>query len=190
MRCIMLLWVPLLLACSPPGKAGGYLDDQRLRGERLEISVLDAGRSLLCDERGGNCVCREALACGADGRGCPGFDEAAAALRSALAAPPGGRRADCRRAEIGRCGEFRYLLFNGDTEKREVRWFDAAGRLVALRLRSDHPAYCEGRAMTLFRGPIPHCEGMQRSEVICGEAGPQGFSALDDALSRAPRRQP
>ena len=193
-QCCVLL---SLAACSPQeaataenaDRSARYLDETALRAQGLKTEALGPGRALWCDPASKRCVCHEPLDCGADGKGCLMLGANIETFRDALARGQDGRRVDCRRAEVGTCGDFRYFLFNGDIERRELRWFDGQGHLVAMRNRTDYPAYCDGRAMTRVLGRLPNCAPMARTELICGEAGPEGFSALDDALARAPSRR-
>ena len=127
-------------------------------------------RHLICPA-GHACVCLEPLPCAVKGD-CPRFDDNVAAFRAALAADLAKqkRTVQCRRAEIGACGPFRYFQFSGDGHRNELRLFAADGRLVFQRNASDHDAYCDKRTRLVLQGPIPKCTEMKPTELICGKA--------------------
>ena len=141
----------------------------------LNATRLDTGETLLC---GGQCVCMKPLDC-SDGS-CISYSENIAAFRAALKAPGPGRTVSCRRAETGRCGEFRYFDFEGDLHRRELRWFNETGAMVAQRNVADYDAYCEGQAQTLFVGSVPRCEVLNDRERICGQGERPALTALQD----------
>ena len=120
-----------------------------------------------CGER--ECVCRRALPCTARGD-CMTLEENLEMFRAALAGEE-GRVVTCDRAEVGRCGEFRYFYFSGDIYRDELRWFDAAGTLVAQTNTTDYAAYCNGASMFEWSGRVPRCDTPQREELICGRPG-------------------
>lgn len=168
-----------------PAPSDGFYTEAELRDLGLNVVPLGAGRSLLCGGAGEEpCVCLEPLPCEAAGD-CVTFEENVRALRDALAHPPEGRAVNCRRGETGRCGDLRYLDFDGDIERHEMRWFDASGRLVAQRSWTDYPAYCDGKSRVLFQGRVPKCASAARDELICGEAATSVRSPVDDLRARA-----
>jgi hypothetical protein len=149
------------------------------------VTPVSEGKRLVCGAGARNCVCLEPLPCEAAGD-CISFEDNVAAFRAALAKGQGGRRVECERADVGGCGGFRYLRFEGDIERREVRWFDRSGKLVGQRNRADHQAYCGGRARLRFQGRIPRCPSTTRQEVLCGKAEQPLASPLDEVLQRRP----
>jgi hypothetical protein len=175
-----------VMAGSPPAASKFYSLDE-LVALGLHASRLDAGETLLC-EAGGQCICLKPLDCSSGG--CISYDENVAAFRAALKNPGPGRTLSCGRAEIGRCDSFRYLDFEGDVYRRELRWFDEAGALVAQRNVSDHDAYCGEQTRTLYTGKVPRCEKLADADRICGDGKRPAMTALQD-LRRftAPRAQ-
>jgi hypothetical protein len=153
---------------SAPSPSFFGQDDWRAGG--WSLTNLGDAKALACGPGGRRCICLQPLPCGTGGSApaCASFEENIAAFRSALKKGQDGRTVVCRRAEIGRCGSFRYFHFAGDIERTETRWFDSGGRLLAQRNRSDYPAYCDAKADLRFLGPIPRCDSMERTELLCG----------------------
>jgi hypothetical protein len=149
------------------------------------VTPLPGAQTLVCGAGARNCVCLAPLPCLETGN-CPSFDQNLTAFRAALAADGGDRTVTCRRAETGRCGDFRYFNFEGDIERRELRWFDSAGHLVAQRNRTDHQAYCDNRSLIRLMGAIPKCAPVVRDQVLCGNATHPLAPAIDEVLQRAP----
>jgi hypothetical protein len=89
---------------------------------------------------------------------------------------------------VGTCGPFRYFDFEGDVDRHELRWFDAAGRLVGQRNQTDHPAYCGGKTRKMLLGRVPRCEVMTRQTILCGKTESPLATVLDEVLLRPPRR--
>jgi hypothetical protein len=167
-----------------PPKAPPYFDDSDIKALAFQVKPLKKNQLLVCGESGGkNCVCVEPLPCQSQGN-CLGFQDNVDAFRQALAAREKGRSVECRRAEIGTCGEFRYFDFEGDIARRELRWFDGAGRLVAQRNSTDYEEYCGGKSRTRFQGRVPRCESLKRTELICGTAEGDLPLPIEDVLKR------
>lgn len=114
------------------------------------------------------CVCRRPLPCAAEGD-CITLEENLRVFREAIS-PANERRVRCERAEVGRCGDFRYFYFQGDTHRYEMRYFDARGVLVAQRNATDYPEYCNHSTDVRWMGRVPRCDRLEREELICGEA--------------------
>jgi hypothetical protein len=169
---------------SATTKPPTYYQQADLRSLAAHIKPLKKERQLLCGEEGSkNCVCLEPLPCESQSN-CIGFQENVDAFRKTLAAKTPGRSVDCRRAEIGTCGSFRYFDFEGDIARREMRWFDENGRLVAQRNSTDYEEYCGGTSRTRFQGKVPRCEKMARTELICGVAEGDLPLPIEDVLKR------
>jgi hypothetical protein len=175
---------PKKAAPAAPARAPAYFEDADIKALAFQVKALKKDQLLVCGEAGGkNCVCVEPLPCQRQGN-CLGFQDNVDAFRQALAAREKGRAVDCRRAEIGTCGEFRYFDFEGDIARRELRWFDGAGRLVAQRNATDHDEYCGGKSRTRFQGRIPRCETLERTALICGTAEADLALPIEDVLKR------
>ena len=120
------------------------------------------------------------------------FDENLRVFREALARGQGEgserRTVNCLTAETGRCGAFRYFLFVGDIYRHELRWFDADGAMVAWRNVTDYDAYCGG-SLARWKGRVPRCEEVERTELICGE-GQTVLTPLEDLHALAAGRGP
>jgi hypothetical protein len=135
----------------------------------------------------GERLCFEPLACETSGD-CTTFDEDVAIFERAL--KPGQDRAvSCRRAEIGRAGDFRYFYLERDIDRFEMRWFDASGRLVAQRSVPDpedplsgdfNGEYCASRR---WMGRIPAADATKRERLICGQARTTLLPPLEDLRS-------
>jgi hypothetical protein len=172
-------------AAAPPAAADQpYYGERELRAMAAKVTALKKDRLLVCGAAAGtNCVCVEPLPCESQGN-CVSFQENVEAFRRALTDKTQGRSVECRRAEIGTCGGFRYFYFEGDVARRELRWFDGAGRLVAQRNSTDDEAYCGGKSRTRFQGKVPRCQALERSEIICGRAGGELPLPIEDVLER------
>lgn len=132
-----------------------YVTEDEVRRLAAKVTTLKGGRLLVCGdaETTANCVCLEPLPCGKDDKdgkdGCLTLERNLEVFRSGLAGKEKSRKVDCRHAEVGSCGAFRYFAFNGDIERNDLRWFDASGGLVAARSATDYPAYCGGKAHSI-----------------------------------------
>jgi hypothetical protein len=115
---------------------------------------------------------------------CPTVGDNVGNFRRALVAKDNGRSVECRRGELGRCGQFRYFDFDGEIERHELQWFDAAGTLVGQRNSTDYAEYCGGRARIRYQGRIPMCDAMEREEVICGSADYPLPRPIEDVLKK------
>jgi len=142
---------------------------------------LPGDRTLICGDDARDCVCMEPAACESDGS-CPGLQPTLAALREALVRKGDGA-VNCEHAELGRCGGYSYLDFNGD-QRHEVRWFDATGKQTGMREWTDYTAWCDGRARARFVGSVPRCAAPARSELLCGDAARNTVNPLDDLRNR------
>lgn len=159
---------------SPPAASAFYsLEDLATLG--LNAKRLGSGDILLC---GAQCVCLKPLDC--SGGDCVSYDENIATFRAALKAPGRKRSVSCRHAEAGRCGKFRYFNFEGDSHRRELRWFDETGAMVAQRNVADYDAYCENQTSTLFVGSVPRCDEVANRDAICGRDERGALTALED----------
>lgn len=165
-----------------------FHDDAELAALGARIVALENGESLVCPGAGdANCICRQSLPCEAT-KNCMVFDGNVQVFRKTLKKPGKGRTLTCDRAEIGKCGAYRYFNFDGDIGRHERRWFDDTGRLVAQRNSSDHDAYCKGRARKMLYGRIPRCETMVSDELICGKAEGPLPTIMDELLQRPPKK--
>jgi hypothetical protein len=173
-------------APAAPASAASYADED-LVALGATITALGDGQRQICGAGARNCVCLEPLPCEAAGD-CITFKDNVDAFRAAVAAKDAKskRRVDCLRAETGQCGGFRYFAFEGDIERREVRWFDGTGRLVGQRNRADHTEYCGGRTRLRFQGRVPRCSPVARQELLCGKAEQPLANPVDEVLQRRP----
>jgi hypothetical protein len=142
-----------------------------------------AEKLLLCRRDNHVCTCHEPLPC-KEGE-CGDFEAHVREFRKALAAPKSGRTVYCERAEIGVCGAFRYFLFIGDIERYETLWFDQRG-LVGQGERTDYNRYCNGKASGTFRGKIPKCDKVVRTELICGAGKSDPSPPLERMIGPSP----
>jgi hypothetical protein len=170
-------------AASAPARSETYYDASELKALAAQVKPVKKDGLLVCGEAGRNCVCLEPLPCKAKGN-CVAFQENIDAFRKALATKTPGRSVECRRAEIGQCGAFRYFDFEGDISRREMRWFDGAGNLVAQRSSTDYEEYCGGKSRTRFQGKVPRCDAIKRTELICGSAEGDLPLPIEDVLKR------
>lgn len=165
-----------------------YVTEDEIRHLAAKVTKVKGGHHLLVCGDGENtasCVCLEPLACGKQGRsGCLNLQQNVEVFRASLVAKDSGRRVDCRRAEVGSCGAFRYFAFNGDIQRDELSWFDASGALVAARSATDYPAFCGGKARIRFQGRVPDCGPMTRDELICGTGDHPLPRPIEDVLKR------
>jgi hypothetical protein len=138
------------------------------------IGVTKKGE-LLCGFDPSSCVCHEELKRFGD---CITLEENLKVFRAAL--EPGQlRTVSCARAEVGRCGAYRYFYFQGDIHRYELRFFGADGKLVAQRNTTDYDAYCGG-ASARWQGVVPACNEMKTEELICGKAPRPLVPPLED----------
>ncbi len=144
--------------------------------------TLADGRTVICGADSRDCVCLEPAPCADDGS-CPQLASTLAALREALARKGDGA-VSCGHAELGRCGEYSYLDFNGDNQRHEVRWFDATGRQTGIREWTDYTAWCGGKARARFVGHVPRCDTPVRDELLCGDATASTANPLEDLRNR------
>jgi hypothetical protein len=177
-------------APSPPAQSPPYFEERELRALAAQVKALKKDQLLVCGEAGGkNCVCLESLPCQSQGN-CPTLQANVDAFRQAVTTKTKGRSVDCRRAEIGECGGFRYFDFEGDVARREMRWFDGSGRLVAQRNSTDYEEYCGGKSRTRFQGKVPRCEPLKRTELLCGTAEGDLPLPIEDVLKRRLQASP
>jgi hypothetical protein len=178
-------------ATATPPPTSNFLSDAELTALGVRVVALEGGSRLVCggpaEDTG--CVCLEPLPCEASGD-CVTFDASVRAFREAVTAGQEGRKVQCNRAEIGRCGPFRFFDFEGDIERHEIRWFDETGRLVAQRNWTDYPAYCGGKARVGFHGRVPRCASPSREETICGEPSLGVRTPVEDLLLRSGKSPP
>ena len=169
-------------------KSENYYSQSEIHSLGFRIVKLDDQRSLLCSNVSDqDCVCLESLPCIETGN-CIGLKQNVDAFRNALNQKQEGWSVDCRRSEVGRCGNFQYFLFDGDINRRELRWFDQSGHLVAQRNSTDHNEYCDGKARTRFMGKIPKCETTVREELVCGKAETNLANAIEDLRRLDPNK--
>jgi hypothetical protein len=162
----------------PKPASGAHYELADLRRLGLGIEPIDGARSLLRGFDRSSAICLEPLACETK-KNCVTLEENLKIFRAAL--EPGQERSvSCERAEVGRCGSFRYFLFQGDIHRYEIRWFDAAGALVAQRNLTDHTAYCGGKTTGSWQGRIPACDVTIREELVCGSAKTPVVPPLED----------
>lgn len=161
-----------------------FYDDEELAELGYRLEPLEGENARWC--RGDGCLCREPLETTMT------FDENLRVFREALARGQGEgserRTVNCLTAETGRCGAFRYFLFVGDIYRHELRWFDADGAMVAWRNVTDYDAYCGG-SLARWKGRVPRCEEVERTELICGE-GQTVLTPLEDLHALAAGRGP
>lgn len=176
----------------PTDRASGgpvsYVTDDEVRRLAARVTKMKGGHLLVCGDvdNASNCVCLEPLACGKGGRGeCVNLQQNLDIFRASLAGKDKGRRVDCRRAEVGSCGTFRYFAFNGDIARDDLSWFDSSGALVAARSATDYPAFCGGKARIRFQGRVPNCGPMKRDELICGTDDHPLPRPIEDVLKRS-----
>ncbi|NOX43547.1 MAG: hypothetical protein GXP19_07420, partial [Gammaproteobacteria bacterium] len=156
-----------------------YYSETELSDLGFRTVKLDEQRSLLCSNDSDlDCVCLEPLPCTTAGN-CISFKENVGAFRTALNQKQQGLTVQCGRGETGQCGNFKYVLFNGDIHRRELRWFNNSGELVAQRNSTDYKAYCDGKARTQFMGKISKCASSVRKELICGKAETELPNAIE-----------
>lgn len=160
-----------------PARGDSYeLADLRRLG--LSIEPSDGARAVLRGFDRSSALCLEPLACEKK-KNCVTLEENLRIFRRAL--EPGQERSvSCERAEVGRCGSFRYFLFQGDIHRYEVRWFDGAGALVGQRNLTDYTAYCGGKTSASWQGRIPACDATVREELVCGTAKRPVVPPLED----------
>ena len=168
-------------AAVPADPALSVVPAAEIGGPGAKTKTLADGRTLVCGEDARDCVCLEPATC-ASGN-CPELPSTLAALREALARKGDGALT-CGHAELGRCGTFSYLDFNGDNQRHEVRWFDATGRQSGIREWTDYAAWCDGKARTRFVGDVPRCDAPVRAELLCGESTPVMANPLEDLRNR------
>lgn len=161
-----------------------YYSEKDLRRLAGKTRSLKGGRLLVCGDADNvaNCVCLEPLTCGKDG--CPTWQQTVETFRASLAAKEKGRKVECRRAEVGTCGSFRYFDFEGDIERHELTLFDGSGRQIAQRNSTDYPEYCGGVVRTRFQGQVARCGPMKRDELICGAGEYPLPTPIEDVLKR------
>ena len=141
----------------------------------------------MCSAEGnGECLCLAPLDCGEGG--CITYEANVAAFRQVLEKPPEGVKVYCDRAEVGRCDAFRYFDFEGDVERRELRWFDATGALVGQRNVTDYQAYCGEQTRVRYQGRVPRCGQLSGSEHICGDQKRPAKTPLEDLRRFTARR--
>jgi hypothetical protein len=148
----------------------------------IAVERLDENEWLLCNPQRDTCLCLEPLACRERGD-CITLEENLRVFRKELA-KSADRQVICERAETGHCGDFRYFLFEGGIHRYELRWFDAAGKLVGQRNTTDYPEYCGGQALASYRGYVPKCEKVVSDELLCGEAKRPLSTPLEDFRAR------
>jgi hypothetical protein len=139
---------------------------KELEAAGLQFDQVERVSWTACD--GHRCACFEPQICTLP-EDCLSLERNLDQFRKALA-EPNQRTVSCVRAEVGRCGEFRYFYFAGDIDRYEQRWFDASGKLVGQRNWTDYPAYCGRRTNTAYSGFLPKCAEMKQEELLCGEA--------------------
>jgi hypothetical protein len=176
-----------LPAPAPPPPAAPYYSVEELRALGLAASAAGDGEMLVCSAEGnGECVCLASLDCGEGG--CITYEANVTAFRQVLEKAPQGVKVYCDRAEVGRCDAFRYFDFEGDLERRELRWFDETGALVGQRNVTDYEAYCGHQTRVRYQGRVPRCEKLSGSEHICGEHRRPARTPLEDLRRFTARR--
>ncbi len=165
-----------------------YYSETELNDLDFRTIKLNKQQSLLCSNNSDlDCVCLEPLPC-TDTGNCISLKENVNAFRTALNTKQEDRTIQCDRGEVGRCDDFQYFLFNGDMHRRELRWFNHSGELVAQRNSTDYKAYCEGKARTRFMGKIPKCTSSVQKELICGKAETELSNAVEDLRRLDPEK--
>jgi len=180
-----LLTFALFVSCSggnlsPNVSSTGYYNDQELKSLGFKLSKVNEDQSLLCHKNNpSKCVCYEAkpLTCEAD-NSCVSLDENVRVFQQALDASGDGVLVSCNGAVVGRCDDFSYFDFDGDIDRREVRWFDREGSLVGMRNATDHFAYCKGKALIKYSGKIPKCAKSIPEKTLCGDPYNHGLSPV------------
>jgi hypothetical protein len=174
-------------ATSSTEEASGYFSLEELKIQGHKISAVEtqpapnssahANQFLVCSKlHPADCICLEPLPCEGNNT-CIKFADNVGALEEALK-KPGKNTLFCQYADIGMCGDFRYLNFAGDMQRREMRWFNAAGTLVGQRNATDYPAYCNGMSKVLYQGKIPKCAVSVQERSICGEPWAHNLTPL------------
>ncbi len=170
---------PIVFKLPKPQRGNVYsLADFDRMGWRVQS--LDGDGALLRGFDGLSRVCLKPLPCAKTGE-CISLKENLAVFRKALQSGQ-ERKVSCERAEVGRCGEYRYFLFEGDIHRYEVRWFDASGKLVGQRNTTDDWAYCGG-ALHAYWGQVPYCTSTVVEQILCGRRGTPVSPPLRDMQS-------
>jgi hypothetical protein len=161
--------------------ADSFFSEADLLTLGFKVERLTDTMTLACGRHRQLCICLEPLVC-TKAQPCSPLDENLRLFQRALDHPTEGRTVSCEWAETGTCGALRYFDFEGDTDRFELRFFGAGGKLVAQHNWTDYNEYCSGRASSRWRGGIPRCYRMQRDKVICGtrDAGLFALSPAED----------
>ncbi len=140
---------------------------QRLTTAGYQLTPLDGGETLACNQKTGACICLTELRCEGD---CITLENNLEVFRQALARGPDDRMVTCELADTGKQCDTSYFRFEGDIYRLEYRYFDSTGRLVGQRNATDYPEYCNGRAIAEFAGAIPDCREPARDvKTICSD---------------------
>ncbi len=152
--CVCALGVVPLLGCSEnPCQSDDDCDDGRECSE--DVCVAGACRHEL-----EFCPCEAPLSVYCAGSECPTWDDAIGDLSSCNPYITDAVDFDIWRAEVGRCGDLRYIQASGEGDGA-TWYFDASGALVAHSAGTDCPCVecSSGRfAFAIYYGPVPNCE--------------------------------
>lgn len=132
----------------------------------LKVTTVDDHHARACPADRRRCVCIEPMEHRSSERYLR-FDAHVEHFRRELKGVD-GRLVYCRSAEIGTCGEYHYFRYVDQVAGDETLWFDGFQRLVTRVEWTDYRAYCDHTTNLRIQGPLPICNEVKRTEILCG----------------------